>query len=489
VNESDIHAGYRNLSTGEEHFINGDEYAVAASMFKVPLCMCMTEGLRNGSIDWSVYEQYFSYEDVQNDVLIDSSNERAYFLIDTFLGGYNEFRVKTASYYGVEPGSEPMEQTMVNMYTAREFINCLELLYKQSDRFPGIIDTMQKAMTDRFFKTNEPRFRIAHKPGWISEDLILNDCAICYTTQPIVIVMFSKGGSTSDEFLSAWCTAMCEYTEKLANRPSPTPEPAPTPAPLSAPPVVTPAPTPAASAAPDRISLPMLVPAVAVAIFLIAGLIFIIRLCVRRRARFLGLFLALMLSASAMLLAGAGTYIGTVYAKPNGNPQDSVVRFMDALCAADYPAAYAELRDYSDLGLAELPSSPAAQLASQALHESYSYRLDGDCRTEMLNAIQPVRLTYLDLARLEEAVANETQHQIERIVQTRSISDVYDENRRYRPEVANEAYLAALNVVLENAPAYYAEAAFELPLAYTDSRWKVITTPALLRALAGGIAY
>ena len=90
VNESDIHAGYRNLSTGEEHFINGDEYAVAASMFKVPLCMCMTEGLRNGSIDWSVYEQYFSYEDVQNDVLIDSSNERAYFLIDTFLGGYNE---------------------------------------------------------------------------------------------------------------------------------------------------------------------------------------------------------------------------------------------------------------------------------------------------------------------------------------------------------------------------------------------------------------
>ena len=60
---------------------------------------------------------------------------------------------------------------------------------------------------------------------------------------------------------------------------------------------------------------------------------------------------------------------------------------------------------------------------------------------------QPVRLTYLDLQRLEEAVAGETQHQIERIVQTRSLSEVYDENRRYRPEVANEAYLAALNAV------------------------------------------
>jgi len=487
VEENQIHAGYRNLVTGEEHYINGDEYAVAASMFKVPLCMAMAEGLQNGTIDWSVYEQYFSFEEVRDDVLVDSSNERAYFLCDTFLGGYNEFRVKTAPYYGVEPGSEPMDNTMYNMYTAREFINCLDLLYREPERFPGIIETMQKAMTDRFFKTNEPRFRIAHKPGWISEDLILNDCAICYTQQPIAIVMFSKGGSTSEEFLSAWCTAMCEYTEKLANKPSPTPEPTPEPTPAVP---VTPAPTPApAVAAPDRIALPMVVPAAGVALFLIAGLIFTIILCVKHRARFIGLFLALVLSAGAMLMAGAGTYFGTVYAKPDGDPRESVTRFFDAVCAGDYPAAYRELRDYSDLGLAEVPSSPAAQRACQALHESYSYTLAGDVKTDMLSAVQPVRLTYLDLQRLEEAVAGETQHQIERIVQTRSLSDVYDENRRYRPEVANEAYLAALNVVLENAERYYAEAAFDLSLAYTDSRWQIITSPALLRALAGGIAY
>ena len=29
----------------------------------------------------------------------------------------------------------------------------------------------------------------------------------------------------------------------------------------------------------------------------------------------------------------------------------------------------------------------------------------------------------------------------------------------------------------------------DLSLAYTDSRWQIITSPALLRALAGGIAY
>ena len=489
VEESQIYAGYRNLVTGEEHYINGDDYAVAASMFKVPLCMYATEQLNNGSIDWSIYEQYFSFQSVMEDILIDSSNEQAYFLCDTFLGGYNEFRVNTAHYYGVEPGTEPMELTMVNMYTPREFINCLDLLYREPERFPGIIETMQKAMTDRFFKLNAPRFRIAHKPGWISEDLILNDCAICYTTQPIAIVVFSRGGDTSEEFLSAWCTAMCEYTEKLANKPSPTPEPTPAPVPATPVPAATPVPTPAAAAAPDRVQLPWIVPAAAVGAFLVVGLITIIVLCVKYHARFTGLFLALILSAAGMLLAGAGIYIGTVYAKPSGDPAQTVTRFLDAVCSGSYPAAYIELRDYADLGLSETPSSPAAQRIQQALHESYSYSLSGDCRTDKLEAVQPVRFTYLDLARLEQAVADETQRQAETIVQSRSVSEVYDENRRYRPEVANEAYLGALNVVLQNAPAYYAETQFDLSLAYTDGRWQILASPALLRALAGGIGY
>ena len=483
-----VRAGYRNLVTGEEHYLNGDVYSVAASMFKLPLCMACTEKLRNGDVDWSVYDQYFSYEDVQDQVLIESSNEQANFLKDVFFNGdYNEFRLKTADLMGVEAGSERMEDLMYNMYTAEEFINCLSLLYNESERFPGITETMQKAMTDRFFKLNEPRFRIAHKPGWVSEDYILNDCALCFTTQPIALVLFSRSSNTSEEFLSAWCTAMCEYTERLANKPSPTPEP--TPAPTPAPAVATPVPTPSAAAAPDRLTLPTFVPAAAVGLFLLFGLIFVIVLCVKYRVHFIGLFLALLLSAAGMLLAAAGMYYGTVYAKPSGDPAESAARFLDAICAGDYPAAYAQLRDYSDLGLSEVPSSPAGQRVYQALHESFSYSLPSECRTEKLEASQPVRFTYLDLKRLEDAVAEETQHQAELIVQNRPISEVYDENRRYRPEVADEAYLAALNAVLQSPQNYYYETEFQLPLAYADGRWQVLANPALLRALAGGIAY
>ncbi len=481
-----VYAGYLNLVTGEEHYINGDDYFLAASMYKVPLCMYFAEHLADGTIDWSVYEQYFSFETVRDAVLIDSDNEQATFLFNTFLGGYDQFRVLTAPYMGVEPGTELIEITMYNNYTPREFITCLQLLYNEQERFPGIIETMQKAMTDRFFKLNEPRFRIAHKPGWIMDYGIpvLNDCAICYTTQPIAIVMMTKSSSTSEEFLSAWCTAMCEYTEKQANKPSPTPEPTPVPA-TPAPAVATPVPTTAPIV--ERAGLPLFVPAAAVGLFLLAGFVLIIVLCIRYRARFIGLFLALLLCGAGMLLAAAGLYRGTVYAKPYGDPAQSVTRFFDAVCAGSYEDAYRELRDYSDLGLGETPSSPAGQRIYQALHESYSYSLVGECSTEMLAATQRVRFGYLDLASLENAVAEETQRQIELIVQSRSVNEVYDEYRRYRPEVANEAYLKALDTVLQSAANYYTETEFDLSLAYTDGRWQILTSSALLRALTGGI--
>ena len=479
-----VRIGYLNLVTGEEHYVNPDIQMVAGSMYKLPLCMYFAEGFQNGTIDWSVYEQYFTFEDVRDKVLIESDNEQAGFLLDQ-LGGYESFRELTAPYMGKTAESGVQSD---NIYTAREFISCLRTLYTERERFPDIIETLQKAEPNRFFKLNEPRFRIAHKYGYLDGNpYFMNDCGICFTTEPIAIVVFTRSLNDPENFLTDYCTAMCEYTErrvKAAAEPTPEPTPVPTAAP-------TPAPTaaPAVTAVETRAPVNPLIPAACVALFVVFGLVSILVLCARYRARFLGLFLALILSAAAMLLAVVGMHYGTVYAKPSGDPSLSVTHFFDAVCAGDYSAAYHELRDYSDLGLAAEPSSAAGQRIYKALHESYSYTLSGDCSSDKLEAVQPVRFTYLDLPKLEQAVADETQLQIERIVQTRSVSEVYDENKHYRPEVADEAYLAALDVVLQNAADYYADVDLELALSYTDGRWQILASPALLRALAGGIAY
>lgn len=489
ISADSIAAGYLNLETGEEHYINGDDYMLTGSMYKLPLCMYFTEHLALGEIDWSDYEAHFSYEEKRDNVLIDSSNTDAEFLYD-MLGGYTKFRELTADYMGVDAEEEISNiNGYENWYTAREFIHCLRLLYNEQERFPGIIETMQKAMPDRFFKLNEPRFKIAHKYGEYKDPVnggpsCLNDCGLAFTKQPIAMVLFTRDTHSAEEFLSAYATAMCEYTEAKA-APVPTPEPTPKPTPEP-----TPAPTPeaepveAAAAAPT----PPLVPAAFVGLFLVLGLAAILVLCFRYKARFFTLFLSLLVSAAAMLLAAVGLRAGTIYAKPSGNPQETVTAFFDAVCSGNYDAAYEQLRDYADLGLAAQPSTPAGQKVYEALHRSFSYALEGESRTDKLDAKQTVRFTYLNLPSMESDVEAETKRQIENIVNSRSVSQVYDENKHYRPEVTEEAYLAALDTVLANAESYYTEESFDLSLTYTDGRWQLLTSPALLRALNGGTA-
>lgn len=489
-----VAAGYLNLETGEEHFLNEDEYMLTGSMYKLPLCMYFTEHLASGDIDWSLYESHFSYEEKRDNVLINSSNDDAGFLCD-MIGGYTEFRRLTADYMGVDPDEELRNiNNYENWYTAREFIHCLELLYREQERFPGIIETLQKAMPDRFFKLNEPRFKIAHKYGEYKDPVnggpsCLNDCGLAFTRQPIAMVLFTKGQHNAEEFLSAFATAMCEYTEARAAAPTPTPEPEPTatPEPVSTEAPAAAAPVPAAAVSTAQNSS-LLFPAVFVGLFLLLGLIAILVLCLKHKLRFFSLFLALVVSAAAMLLAAAGTQLGTLYAKPSGDPQATVTAFFDALCAGNYDAAYEHLRDYADLGLAVPPSTPAGQKLYEALHRSFAYELEGDCVTDKLDAKQSVRMRYLNLPAMEGDVEAETKRQIEEIVNARTTSEVYDENKHYRPEVTQEAYLAALDAVLAHAEDYYTQESFSLDLTYTDGRWQLLTSPALLRALNGGTA-
>ena len=50
-----------------------------------------------------------------------------------------------------------------------------------------------------------------------------------------------------------------------------------------------------------------------------------------------------------------------------------------------------------------------------------------------------------------------------------------------------EIYATALAEVLENAEDYYATATMDLSLSYSDGAWKMKTSPALFKALMGGV--
>ena len=496
VSRDQITAGYCNLVTGEEHYINGDEYKTAASMYKLPLNMYFTDLIQSGQFDWDSYYPNVTYEYVRDASLIYSDNDWSMFLwSSSVVGGYSKFRELTAPYMGVDLNDVPDNYYDDNIYTARQFINCLKLLYTEQERFPGIIETLQQTEQERFFMLREPRFKIAHKYGYISQNgqSFMNDCGLAFTSQPIALVMFTENVDNAEELLTAYCTAVCEYTNYTVANPPATPTPEPTAVPTPTVPAVTPSAEPApTAAAPDSAPAKAATPLAAIlfiALFLVGGSLGAIKLKKKYNADLKLTLLTVLLCAAGMLLAVAGCFGGTVIAKPTGDPQEAVTVFFDSLIAGDYSSAYDRVRDYTSLGFENEPSTESGKMAYAALHASYGYELLGSAEVNKLDAAQKVSFTYLSLPALEAAVADETQTQLKHLVQQLPANEVYDQNNSYLPEITERAYLQALELVLNSAADYYTTEDIPLTLNYTDGRWQLIMNTSLLKALNGGAGY
>ncbi len=140
---------------------------------------------------------------------------------------------------------------------------------------------MRLAEPKNYFNYHEQSYEIAHKYGYLKvlTTQYINDCAIVYTDEPIVIVMFTLSLPKPYDALADYCSLMADYAQyhtelRRAEEAQVTPSPSPSPVPTAAP-TPTPAPTPTASPAPvlerDAEALPVVAAvAAAAAILLLA---------------------------------------------------------------------------------------------------------------------------------------------------------------------------------------------------------------------------
>lgn len=493
--EESVCAGYLNLVTGEEHYWRGDESTVAASMYKVPLNMLIAEKISTGELVWEEKYPNLPYEEVLQQTILYSSNQWAQFLWMEY-GSYADYRRAIAPYMGIDTETVDEAYFENNEFTPRQMIHCLKLLYDETDRFPKILETMKQAEPERFFRYSERRFEIAHKYGYVPEwsDVYMNDCGIVFTDEPIALVMFTKSVWMQEELLSAFCTAMCDYTqyhtalrreeaEETAREKIKTRETEP---------LVAPVPREGEKKTEEGLegtSMRVVLCCAAIAILAVAAAVTVILRGRKNGIRPFWVVISVFLCTAALLLCVIGSGMGTLYAKPDGDPAETADEFLTALTGGDYETAYTYLRDYTSLGLENEPESEAGKTVYSALRESYDYELVGACSAEKLDAKQKLRFTYLDLTGIRENVESETMEQLRKLVKERPRDEVYDENDQYRQEITDEAYLRAVKSVLREAKSYYTTQEIELTLAYSDGRWQVIVGQDLLRALNGGTGF
>ena len=498
--------GYCNTVTGEEQYYKPDEYMISGSLFKVPLNMVFCEKVANGEIDWDTNIRGYSYEYLLRGTIIDSNNELAEQLWREIGKGavrpYRVYREVIAPIMGEDPETADDMYYKNNYFTARQMIHCLKELYDHQEKYPRLIDTMKEAEPHKYFLQNPQKVEVAHKYGYFAEGsvLYLNDCGFCFTEDPFALVVFTAGIMHPYEFLTEYCALMIDYTEyqtalrheeelrqsreaamQALNPTQEAPEQGGNAAKADISAVTEPA-------SDDSVNL--VTPLLAVAVFgLTAGaLAALLMLRRKKQLKLRWAIPALLFAAAALLLCvyapGMKTAVSAGEQK-KADPQESVSRFFDALIAKNYPMAYDCLYDYASLGLEEKPQNEAAQRMADALLDSYSYTLYGDCAVDGLHARQQVLFEMLDLDAMQADLKAGTEEAVRRLSEELPRSEVVDEQGNYLPALTERAYLEALQELLEHPDRYRTSVGLDLQLNYTTDGWRILTDSRLIQALSG----
>lgn len=216
IDPAQVTAGYYNTVTGEEHYHNPDTLMYGASTAKLPTNMVYAERVSKGEMTMDTLIRGNRYGLLQELSLINSDNPaQNTMVIDLGGGNYVEFRKQILPYIGETEETVDQEVLERNFFKPTHLMNALKLLYGNADRFPGIEECLLKASPADYFKGNQPPYEIAHKYGWYTDrgTTYLNDTAIIYTDDPILLVMYTADVENARYVLADFCSLMIDYAQ------------------------------------------------------------------------------------------------------------------------------------------------------------------------------------------------------------------------------------------------------------------------------------
>ena len=481
--------GYYNTVTGEEQYMNPDEYITVGSVYKVPLNMVYAEKISQGEMTLETPIFGIPYETLMRGAIIDSNNDYAKTLWDN-LGSYHMYRQKIAPYMGEDPDTVSWKFYENNFFTARQMITCLRTLYENPDRFPYIVDTMKQAEPTNYFHRDESRYEIAHKYGFNSEGYhsYVADSGIIYTPDPFLLVVFTDNTPQAYDVIARYAVLMCEYTEyqRIERQKNGASERAL--ATLSFPEAPSPETGTVAKAGGETPVLDMDLNTFARLLGVLALTVIGLGLCVKlaRHAGYVTLVPAVIILAAGLLISrGLIRSSGaTLFSLSKGNGAETVETFFTDLEAHDYAAACELLNGYTSLGLEKTPVGSDASRMYDALRNSYSHHDNGG-NVEDNTAVRSVTLRHLSLSAMTEAIRGETARLLDQYVAERPAEEVYDENYDLRSELLAEAYAQAFESVMAQTDSCMREDTMDLELEFGLKGWTIQPNEALVNAICG----
>lgn len=178
-----------------------------------------------------------------------------------------------------------------------------------------------------------------------------------------------------------------------------------------------------------------------------------------------------------------------VLLEPPLEAKHQVTGLMDAVCQGNFDTASTYLQGQPNLGVDREATDEVGILIWEALCDSMSYELVGECYVTDDGLAQSVKLTCLDITTVTATLKERSQTLLEqRVEEAERVEDVYDEDFQYREDfVMDVLYDAAVAALKEDAKTMTTE--LTLNLSHQGENWWIIADRDLLDAISGGILY
>ena len=203
-----------------------------------------------------------------------------------------------------------------------------------------------------------------------------------------------------------------------------------------------------------------------------------------------------LLILAGLAVAGYGVWVCSyaLDAEPRiedaeGGPTETLEHFLSCMERKDWDGAYADLYNYSSLGLETPPEDELSRMYWDTQLAALHFTAEEGGEMSGTRMVKRVAVHGLNLDAISEAVGRRVQEILEDEVKNAVLeSDVYDENGAYKEEVAYAALYAATKEVLSDTSPEATAQECTLILHFTDGRWRVEVSPAFISALSAGAA-
>ena len=474
---SQVTAGYYNTVTGEEYYLNPDQLMYGASVAKLPTNMLYAERVYNGEMTMETLIRGNRYELLQRLSLVNSDNPAMETMVKDLGGGvYAEFRKQILPYIGLTEEEADESFLARNFFSSKQIMYTLKLLYSDPDRYPGVVDCLLQASPYDYFKGNQPPYTIAHKYGWYTDNGVqyLNDSAIVYTDDPILLVMFTGNVKEARQFLADYCSLMCDYAQyqrtlRYSNEARELTD-------LSVDDEL----TFLSVDKPETLSWEYYGYAVWQLIPLGIGCVLLIIALVLLAKKKLWSLLIMLLAAGCIVVGGGPTELAHL-AVQNGDAVKIVEDFADAF--HDSNSRGAKYLTDLDSAMASFDSEDVQSTVINKISDTFDLKIGKAVRSGNYVAV-PVTATKVDLEAINNDLNTLWEPELEALLQTADLETLYDEDGLFVSDTMDAAHQAVLDTVLNNWDNYLVteEATLHLTLALDgiDLTWKIVTDEAFL---------